>query len=132
MLFLFDKQKKALTQQIQELQAKIDQMVKDREPSAQLALNVLYDDIDNSKHVFDWEAVGAFSIERNMRHEQGELVAYTIIGFTRGISENGSIDTGEWSFICSNEEHNRLAKEFEEYLFSKRIKDFKPATKAKK
>lgn len=127
MLFLFDKQKKALTQQIQELQAKIDQMVKDREPSAQLALNVIYDDIDNSKHGFDWEAVGAFSIERNIKKEQGELVAYTIIGFIR--NDGG---TGEWSFICSNEEHNRLAKEFEEYLFSKRIKDFKPATKAKK
>jgi hypothetical protein len=130
MLFLFDKQKKMLMQQVEELQAKIDVMTKYREPSAQLALNVIYDDIDSSRHVFDWGSVNAFSIERNIKSEQGELVAYTIIGFIRSKSEDGYLDTGEWSFICSQEEHNRLAKEFEEYLASK--KPTANAIKAKK
>ena len=111
-----DSEIEALTIGLEDCQARL-------ESKNQKQRNVVYDDIDGSTHVFDWATVNAFSIERNMKYEYDELVAYTIIGFIRADGE-----TGEWSFICSQEEHNRLAKDFEEYLVSKR----KPATKAKK
>jgi hypothetical protein len=87
---------------------------KEQKEKEQKQLNLVYDDIDASTHVFDWAAVGAFSIERNAKYEQGELIAYTIIGFLRPDGE-----TGEWSYICSQEEHNRLAAEFTLYLVMK-------------
>jgi len=87
---------------------------KEQKEKEQKQLNLVYDDIDSSTHVFDWAAVNAFSIERNAKYEQGELIAYTIIGFLRTDGE-----TGEWSYICSQEEHNRLAADFTLYVAMK-------------
>ena len=124
-----------LTEQNKNLQAR-----KDAEQQQQR--NVVYDDIDGSIHAFDWEAVGAFSIERNMKEQEGELIAYTVIGYQRSINDDGNICTGEWMFLCSQEEHNRLAKEFQAYLASKKpvkattkptlLTESKPATKRRK
>lgn len=133
--------KQGLVDQIDTLEARNKNLQERLEDKEQKNRNVVYDDIDGSIHAFDWEAVGAFSIERNMKKEQGELIAYTIIGYQRNFTEDGNLCTGEWSFICSQEEHNRLAKEFREYLASKKpvakakpvmLTETKPATKSRK
>lgn len=128
--------KQELLDQIEKLTYKNEDLINRLEDKNQKQRNVAYDDIDNCIHAFDWEAVGAFSIERNMKVQDGELIAYTVIGYQRSINNDDNICTGEWMFICSQEEHNRLAKEFQEYLFSKRlgkyVKETKPATKVKK
>lgn len=116
--------KQELLDQIETLTNKNEELVQSLKDKNQKQRNVVYDDIDGSTHVFDWEAARAFSIERNMRYEYGELEAYTIIGYQRNVNEDGNICNGEWSFVCSQAQHNKLAKEFEEYLFSKRVKDF--------
>jgi hypothetical protein len=113
-MFLFGNAKKKLEEQVKELEAQIQAMSKFKDPADQLKLNVVYDDIDSSTHVFDWAIVNAFSIERQIKQEQGELVAYTIIGYIRADG-----DTGEWSYICSQEEHNRLAADFALYVAMK-------------
>lgn len=53
--------------------------------------------------VIDWDNMNAFSIERH----GGDREAYTIIGYY-----NKEQDVSEWKFYCSQEQHNKLAKEF--------------------
>jgi len=108
-MFLFGNAKKKLEEQVKELEAQL-------EVKEQKQLNLVYDDIDASTHVFDWAAVGAFSIERNMKTQDDELIAYTLIGYLKDKYEDGAVTVGEWSFICSQEEHNRLAADFALYL----------------
>lgn len=125
--------KQELLDQIEKLTNQNENLQERLQDKTQKQRNVVYDDIDGCIHAFDWEAVGAFSIERNMKEQDGELIAYTIIGFQRNISEEGNICTGEWMFICSQQEHNRLAKEFQEYLASKKpVKSAAPKVAKKK
>lgn len=112
--------KQELLDKMETLIEKNENLQKRLEDKYQKERNVVYDDIDGCIHAFDWEAVGAFSIERNMKEQEGELIAYTIIGYQRSVNDDGNICTGEWMFICSQEEHNRLAKEFQAYLASKK------------
>lgn len=112
--------KQELLDQIEKLTEQNKNLQKRKDEELQQQRNVVYDDIDGCIHAFDWEAVGAFSIERNMKEQEGELIAYTIIGWNRGLNDKGVVCTGEWMFICSQEEHNRLAKEFQTYLASKK------------
>ena len=112
--------KQELLDQIDKLTEQNKNLQDRKDAELQKQRNVVYDDIDACIHVFDWEAVNAFSIERNMKKQEGELIAYTVIGYKRGVSDKGNICTGEWMFICSQEEHNRLAKQFQEYLASKK------------
>lgn len=61
--------------------------------------------------VFDFKAMQAFSVERVTR---GKYPA-TVIGYIK--PEN---QLGEWTLFCSQEQHERLAKEFVQYLSKKK------------
>jgi hypothetical protein len=119
---------KALLEQIEDLKT-LNEWLSSRVKSLEeRKLAVVYDDIDSCTFGFDWAKVNAFSIERNHRTDLGSLVAYTIIGYLRP-----DVNTiGEWQFVCSQEEHNRLAVKFDEYIKESKTNKPAPATKAKK
>jgi hypothetical protein len=71
-------------------------------------------DLDGSTFEFDFKAVNAFSIERIADNKP----PHTVIGYVKGICQDGSIDVGQWLFYCSQKEHNRLAEKFVEYTKS--------------
>jgi hypothetical protein len=71
-------------------------------------------DLDGSAFEFDFKAVNAFSIERIVDNK----TPHTVIGYVKGICQDGSIDIGQWLFYCSQKEHNRLAEKFVEYTKS--------------
>lgn len=64
-------------------------------------------DCQTSEFVVDWSKMNAFSIERH----GGEKEAYTIIGY-----HDKNNDVEEWKFYCSQEQHNKLAKEFKDAI----------------
>lgn len=67
-------------------------------------------DVQSSTFVLDWENMDAFSIER-----MGEKkVAYTVIGYYKTVGTDRIVD--EWKFYCSHEQHEKLAKEFNDYI----------------
>lgn len=69
--------------------------------------------------VIDWKAMNAFSVERIAR----EGSVYTIIGY---ILQNDYEDdkkqslVKEWTLYCSEEQHEKLASEFQAYIKDKK------------
>lgn len=70
-------------------------------------------DVQSSTFVIDWHNMDAFSIER-----MGDRKAtYTVIG--HWVDNNGTKEIHEWKFFCSKDQHEKLAKEFAEYVKSR-------------
>ena len=84
----------------------------------------LDDEYSKASYALDWEKMNAFSIERMMEHG----IPKTVIGYitqeplitTSGNDENQIITekdiVREWTLYCSHEEHQRLVKEFNDYV----------------
>lgn len=88
-----DHEIKMLTAQIAEMQAaKVD---------------AIKEDVNTSEFNIKWDKMDAFSIERMGDHQS----AYTVIGYFLA-DEHNVKHVHEWKFYCSQEQHNRLAKEF--------------------
>jgi hypothetical protein len=127
---------KALLEEIEELRSENKNLRGIIKTNEDRKLAVVYDDIDSCTFGFDWAKVNAFSIERNHRTDFGSLVAYTIIGYIK--PENNTV--AEWTLVCSQEEHNRLAAQFDAYVGKSKpsatkaalLTESKPATRAKK
>jgi hypothetical protein len=90
--------------------------LKDKEKRKQRLDDNLCDafgELYKSSFAFDWKTGKAFSIERiqqwNEYHEH--YIPTTVIGYYK--NEEGAI--GEWRFYCSQEEHERLVKDFNDY-----------------
>lgn len=64
-------------------------------------------DVNSSEFNIKWDKMDAFSIERMGDHQS----AYTVIGYFL-TDEHNVKHVHEWKFYCSQEQHNRLAKEF--------------------
>lgn len=72
-------------------------------------------DVQTSSFVIDWRNMDAFSIERMGDYKE----AYTIIGYY-GLDEHDRRQVREWKFYCSQEQHEKLAKEFLDYSTGRR------------
>lgn len=86
---------------IKSLQADLDRLREEKEEKVRA-------DVQASTFVIDWKNMDAFSIERMGDAKE----AYTIIGYYTH-SADGSREVSEWKFYCSQEQHDKLAKEFE-------------------
>ena len=64
-------------------------------------------DVNSSEFKIDWSKMDAFSIERMGDHQS----AYTVIGYYLTDEQNVK-HVHEWKFYCSQEQHNKLAGEF--------------------
>ena len=88
-----DHEIKMLTAQIAEMQAaKVD---------------AIKEDVNTSEFNIKWDKMDAFSIERMGDHQS----AYTVIGYFL-TDEHNVKHVHEWKFYCSQEQHNKLAREF--------------------
>ncbi len=65
-------------------------------------------DVNSSEFKIDWTKMDAFSIERMGDHQS----SYTVIGYYM-TDEHKVKHVHEWKFYCSQEQHNKLANEFE-------------------
>ena len=106
---------------LKEAENKIEQLQTDvyRLESANKALNdrirqmelekvdAIKTDVNSSAFEINWNKMDAFSIERMGDHNS----AYTVIGHHM-TDENNVKHIHEWKFYCSQEQHNKLAKEF--------------------
>jgi hypothetical protein len=127
---------KALLEEIEDLKRENASLKDTINSKDDRTLSVVYDDIDSCNFGFDWAKVNAFSIERNHRTDFGSVVAYTLIGYLR--PEDNTV--GEWTLVCSQEEHNRLAAQFDAYTGKSKpsatkaalLTESKPTTRAKK
>ena len=80
----------------------------------------VYNEVQSSKFSFDWKSSNAFSIERihEWNSDNEIYIATTVIGYlapTQDESPDQKLRVGEWRFYCSQSEHDRLVKEFNEY-----------------
>ena len=64
-------------------------------------------DVNSSEFGIKWDKMDAFSIERMGDHQS----AYTVIGYYL-TDEHNVKHVHEWKFYCSQEQHNKLAGEF--------------------
>ena len=76
-----------------------------------------FDDVQKSTFSFDWDLGKAFSIERVHEWASGEemYIPTTVIGYFAPDASDENPDkfkVGEWRFYCSQKEHDRLVKEF--------------------
>ncbi len=71
-------------------------------------------DVNSSDFEINWDEMNAFSIERMGDHQS----AYTVIGYYMK-DEHGVNHVHEWKFYCSQEQHNKLAKEFRDGIAKK-------------
>lgn len=83
----------------------------------------LYDSAVNSEMQVDFEKMNAFSIERIYDDKHPPA---TIIGYKHKVSEL-EVQIKEWNLACSQATHDRLVKEFNQYIniTPKRAKDKK-------
>lgn len=98
-----------LAEQVDLLNAQIKQMREDAESAKER-------DMQTSTFAIDFNATKVFAIERNMHN--GDIC--TIVGcmrLDRTTTIDGAIhekqDTLEWYLYCSQEQHEKLVKEFE-------------------
>lgn len=70
-------------------------------------------DVNSSDFEIDWKNMDAFSIERMGDNNS----AYTVIGYW--VIVNNEKTVAEWKFYCSQEQHNKLAKEFRDGVAKK-------------
>jgi hypothetical protein len=86
---------------IKSLEADLDRLRKEKDEEVRV-------DVQSSTFVIDWKNMDAFSVERMGEAKE----AYTIIGYYAK-TENDVREVAEWKFYCSQEQHEKLAKEFE-------------------
>lgn len=77
--------------------------------STKLLNIVMQDDFE-----FDFRAVRAFSIERDIRETSGVPKAVTIIGY-----KDKEDQVQQWYFSCSEEKHKQLAEQFRKEILNK-------------
>jgi hypothetical protein len=70
-------------------------------------IDSIKNDVNTSEFKIDWNKMDAFSIERMGDHQS----AYTVIGYYM-TDEHNVKHVHEWKFYCSQEQHNKLAEEF--------------------
>lgn len=85
---------------IEQLEARIKQMELEK-------IDVIKADVNSSEFKINWSKMDAFSIERMGDHQS----AYTVIGYYL-TDEHNVKHVHEWKFYCSQEQHNKLAMEF--------------------
>ena len=99
---------KKLIQENKELNGEVAELkrevlrLKDSLTRVQTTLSAAQSDVSKSEFAFDFSAVNAFSIERNIN----DGVPVTVIGYTIG----GEVK--EWYLYCNQERHSSLVKEF--------------------
>lgn len=108
-------------EQIQALQSQVAalrshvQSVEAELQSKTEALKILNSAARNATVVIDWKTMGAFSIERMSKNDD----IYTTIGYyLNTIDDGGKKKTviKEWYLYCSEEQHEKLCKEFQAYI----------------
>jgi len=101
---------------------KLESAVKQLKAELATALKTL-EDIEkrtyNSDFVIDWSVMRAFSFERSTHGDRPiSIIGYFLYSLTT--NENGeSFETEtvkEWTLHCSDEQHEKLAKDFRTYL----------------
>jgi seryl-tRNA synthetase len=90
----------ARDEDINKLQFRIKQLEHEK-------IDTIKADVNSSEFKIDWSKMDAFSIERMGDHQS----AYTVIGYYM-TDENNVKHVHEWKFYCSQEQHNKLAGEF--------------------
>lgn len=88
--------------QIERLQAELNKMSLEKADS-------IKKDVETSEFEIDWKNMDAFSVERMGDNS----CAYTVIGYYL-TDEHNIKHVHEWKFYCSQEQHNKLAKEFKD------------------
>lgn len=105
---------KALRSQVALLQSQIQSMQTDLQSKTE-ALKILNDTARNATVVIDWKAMGAFSIERMSKDDD----IYTTIGYYLNTIDDGrnkKTVIKEWYLYCSEEQHEKLCKEFQAHV----------------
>ena len=86
--------------QIEQLQGELNKMSLEK-------ADAIKNDVNTSEFKIDWTKMDAFSIERMGDHQS----AYTVIGYF--LTDDCNVKhVHEWKFYCSQEQHNKLAGEF--------------------
>ena len=88
---------------IKSLEADLERLRKERD-------EVVRADVQSSTFVIDFKNLDVFSVERM---GEGSADAYTILGYWVH-HPDGSKSVDEWKFYCSHEQHEKLAKEFQD------------------
>lgn len=99
---------------IESLNADLDRLRKEKDEEVRR-------DVQSSTFVIDWRNMDAFSIER--MGDDGKT-AYTVIGYYI-VNEHSKREVCEWKFYCSQQQHDKLAKEFSEYIVDKTAQEIK-------
>jgi hypothetical protein len=84
--------------------ATLEERIKDMELAK---VDAIKEDVNSSEFKINWDKMDAFSIERMGDHQS----AYTVIGYYLA-DEHNVKHVHEWKFYCSQEQHNKLAGEF--------------------
>ena len=108
---LFDKlYNKQLDQDLQNARAMIKSLQADLDRCREVKDVEIRKDVQSSEFVINWKNLDAFSVERMGDPKE----SYTIIGYWN--TSGGEREVAEWKFYCSQEQHNKLAKEFRESM----------------
>jgi uncharacterized protein Veg len=103
-----------LKEQIRKLENEIESLKADNDRLRKQKKDAVTADVQSSTFVIDWSNMNAFSIERMGEYAE----AYTIIGYWNK-NESGVAYVAEWKFYCSQEQHEKLAKEFADGIAKK-------------
>jgi uncharacterized protein Veg len=99
---------------IRKLENEIESLKADNDRLRKQKKDAVQEDVSTSTFVIDWNNMNAFSVERMGDHNE----AYTIIGYWNK-NESGIAYVAEWKFYCSQEQHEKLAKEFSDGITKK-------------
>lgn len=103
-----------LKDQIRKLENEVESLKADNARLRQVKKDAVTEDVQSSTFMIDWDKMDAFSIERMGDFSE----AYTIIGYWNK-NESGTAYVSEWKFYCSQEQHEKLAKEFADGITKK-------------
>lgn len=84
----------------------------------------LESDYNKASYVIDWSAINAFSVERMWENGHQKTVIGYMLAEPVSTTEGGVTTKDvvrEWTLYCSHNEHERLVKEFSEYIKGKRV-----------
>ena len=104
-----------LSKTIDELNAQIKQMREDAEKEKE-------SDLQTSTFALDFNAVRVFAIERNMHNGSvctivGHFIAEPVAFSDGSVAAKDTVH--EWYMYCSQEQHEKLVKEFEQFKSKK-------------